>query len=43
MNKKNDLHTIVFLDIDREKGFMDIRKAASLLLEMKTEEVKECL
>jgi diphthine synthase len=34
MNKKNDLHTIVFLDIDREKGFMDIRKAASLLLEM---------
>lgn len=34
MNKKNDLHTIVFLDIDREKGFMDIKKAASLLLEM---------
>ena len=34
MNRKNDLHTIVFLDIDREKGFMDIRKAVSLLLEM---------
>lgn len=34
MNKKNDLHTLVFLDIDREKGFMDIRKAASLLLKM---------
>ncbi|CAG0978637.1 MAG: diphthine synthase [Candidatus Methanoperedens sp.] len=34
MNKKNDLHTIVFLDIDQEKGFMDIRKAVSLLLEM---------
>jgi len=34
MNRKNDLHTLVFLDIDREKGFMDIRKAASLLLEM---------
>jgi diphthine synthase len=34
MNKKNDLHTLVFLDIDREKGFMDIRKAVSLLLEM---------
>jgi diphthine synthase len=34
MNKKNDLHTLVFLDIDKEKGFMDIRKAASLLLEM---------
>lgn len=34
MNKKNDLHTLVFLDIHREKGFMDIGKAASLLLEM---------
>ena len=34
MNRKNDLHTLVFLDIDREKGFMDIRKAVSLLLEM---------
>jgi diphthine synthase len=34
MNKKNDLHTLVYLDIDKEKGFMDIRKAASLLLEM---------
>ena len=34
MNRKNDLHTLVFLDIDKEKGFMDIRKAASLLLQM---------
>lgn len=34
MNKKNDLHTLVFLDIDKEKGFMDIKKAISLLLEM---------
>jgi diphthine synthase len=34
MNKKNNLHTLVFLDIDREKGFMDIGKAASLLLKM---------
>ena len=34
MNRKNDLHTLVFLDIDREKGFMDIKKATSLLLEM---------
>lgn len=34
MNRKNDLHTLVFLDIDREKGFMDIKKAASLLLDM---------
>jgi len=34
MNRKNDLHTLVFLDIDREKGFMDLKKATSLLLEM---------
>jgi len=34
MNKKNDMHTLVFLDIDREKGFMDIGKAVSILLEM---------
>ncbi len=34
MNKKNDLHTLVFLDIDRENGFMDMKKAISLLLEM---------
>jgi len=34
MNKKNDLHTLVFLDIDTQKGFMDIGKAVSLLLEM---------
>ncbi len=34
MNKRNDLHTLVFLDIDMEKGFMDIKKAISLLLEM---------
>ncbi|MCZ7394209.1 MAG: diphthine synthase [Candidatus Methanoperedens sp.] len=34
MNKKNDLHTLIFLDIDRDKKFMDIRNAALLLLEM---------
>ncbi|MCZ7392097.1 MAG: diphthine synthase [Candidatus Methanoperedens sp.] len=34
MNKKNDLHTLIFLDIDRDKKFMDIGIAASLLLEM---------
>jgi len=43
MNKKNDLHTLVFLDIDREKGFMDIGKATSLLLEMEEGGVKEYL
>jgi len=34
MNKRNDLHTLVFLDISPEKGFMDIKKAISLLLEV---------
>jgi diphthine synthase len=33
MNKKNDLHTLVFLDIiEREKRFMDIGTAISILL-----------
>lgn len=34
MNKKNDLHTLVFLDIDSEKGFMEIKKAVPVLLEI---------
>ena len=34
MNKKNDLHTLVFLDINREKGLMRIGEAVSILLEM---------
>lgn len=36
MNKKNDLHTLIYLDI-LGKGFMDIRYAASLLLEMEAQ------
>lgn len=34
MNQQNDLHTLIFLDIDVDKGFMDIKTAVSLLLEM---------
>jgi diphthine synthase len=34
MNKRNDLHTLVFLDIDPQKGFMRIENAISLLMEM---------
>jgi len=34
MNRRNKLHTLVFLDIDREKGFMRIGEAVSILLEM---------
>ncbi len=34
MNRKNNLHTLVFLDIDSEKGFMDMRTAISVLLEL---------
>ncbi len=34
-NKKNELHTLIYLDIS-DGRFMDIRTAASLLLEMET-------
>ena len=34
MNTENGLHTLVFLDIDREKGFMTINRALELLLEV---------
>lgn len=34
MNKRNDLHTLVFLDINRERGFMHIREAVQILLEI---------
>ncbi len=37
MNKKNDLHTLVFLDIDVKKGFMDIKTAITLLMETEGE------
>jgi diphthine synthase len=43
MNRKNDLHTLIFLDIDREKGFMDVRKAVSLLLEIEERRSEEIL
>jgi diphthine synthase len=32
MNKMNGLHTLLFLDIDREKGFMTINEGIDLLL-----------
>lgn len=34
MNRRNDLHTLVFLDINREMGFMKIEEAVSILLEI---------
>lgn len=34
MNLKNNLHTLVFLDINSEMGFMEISKAISILLEI---------
>lgn len=34
MNKRNDLHTLVFLDINSERGFMEIKDAVPVLLEM---------
>lgn len=32
MNRSNGLHTLLFLDIDREKGYMTINKGIELLL-----------
>ncbi len=32
LNKQNGLHTLLFLDIDREKGYMTVGKALELLL-----------
>ncbi|MCD5425506.1 MAG: diphthine synthase [Methanosarcinaceae archaeon] len=33
-NMENDLHTILFLDIDSEKGFMSVNEALKILLEV---------
>jgi diphthine synthase len=34
MNRKNGLHTLLFLDIDREKGYMTVNEGIRLLLEV---------
>jgi diphthine synthase len=34
LNKKNDMHTQIFLDIDKDKGYMTVNKALELLLEI---------
>ena len=34
LNKEKDLHTLVFLDIDKEKGYMKVNRALELLLEV---------
>ncbi len=34
MNKGNGLHTLLFLDIDREKGYMTVNQGVKLLLEV---------
>jgi diphthine synthase len=36
INKANNLHTLLFLDIDREKGYMTINEGIRLLLEVET-------
>lgn len=33
-NKERDMHTLIFLDIDREKGYMAVNQAMELLLEV---------
>ncbi|MEZ5333872.1 MAG: diphthine synthase [Methanolobus sp.] len=32
LNKEHNMHTLVFLDIDREKGYMTVNQALSLLM-----------
>lgn len=34
LNKANDMHTQIFLDIDKDKGYMTVNKALELLLEI---------
>ncbi|HMK45566.1 MAG TPA: diphthine synthase [Methanocella sp.] len=34
MNRKNNLHTLLFLDIDREKGYMTVNEGIELLLKV---------
>ncbi|MDW7732942.1 MAG: diphthine synthase [Methanolobus sp.] len=34
LNQENDMHTLIFLDIDREKGYMTVNQAMELLLEI---------
>jgi diphthine synthase len=34
MNKANNLHTLLFLDIDRDKGYMTVNEGIRLLLEV---------
>ncbi|MDF1557434.1 MAG: diphthine synthase [ANME-2 cluster archaeon] len=39
-NLGNDLHTLIFLDIDPEKGYMTIKRGCELLLEIDSQEKK---
>ncbi|WP_406662128.1 diphthine synthase [Methanolobus sp. ZRKC3] len=34
LNQQNDMHTLIFLDIDKEKGYMTVNRALELLLEI---------
>ncbi|MDG6244233.1 MAG: diphthine synthase [Methanolobus sp.] len=34
LNKEHNMHTLVFLDIDKDKGYMTVNQAISLLLEV---------
>src|SRR5208337_894595 len=42
MNKANGLHTLLFLDIDREKGYMTINQGIELLLAVEQKR-RECI
>lgn len=42
-NKKRGLHTLVFLDIDAEKGLMQPKQALEMLLEMEKQKKKKAI
>ncbi|MCD1295785.1 diphthine synthase [Methanocella sp. CWC-04] len=43
MNKQNGLHTIIFLDIDREKGYMTVNQGVELLLKVEEKRMENVL
>ncbi|HHI30208.1 MAG TPA: diphthine synthase [Candidatus Methanoperedenaceae archaeon] len=42
-NQESDLHTLIFLDIDREKGCMSIKQGIKLLMQVENERNEEVI
>jgi diphthine synthase len=43
LNQQNNLHTLLFLDIDKNKGYMSINRGVELLLQVEEERGEEVL